>query len=326
MRGSSLLPFVLCLATLSARASDDASLALARQAFDRGEYSRAVDLLKQVAQKEPANGDAQVLLTRSYLELGQYDAAVSSGERAVAIQSKSSEYHHWLGVAYGGKADHASMLSAYPLARKTQREFETALQLDERNFPAAFALVEYDCTAPGIVGGGEDKAAPVIAKVAALDAAAGHYAAGVCRRSKKDFTAADAEFQKALDGKLKIADAVFDIGDYAASKRQADRLLAVASLGETVAPNDPRAKFYRAVGWILRKESATDAEKLLRDYARTAPPRSEYPPAAAAHYWLGALYEWQGKPDVARGEYQESLKLNPKYGAAQDALKKLGSR
>jgi len=80
----------------------------------------------------------------------------------VAINPQSSVYHQWLGEAYGQKAAHASMLSAYPLARKTQKEFETAVQLDEHNFDAAQDLVEYDCTAPSIVGGGEDKAQPLI--------------------------------------------------------------------------------------------------------------------------------------------------------------------
>jgi len=43
---------------------------------------------------------------------------VSSAEKAVAINPKDSNYHRWLGEAYGAKADHASMVSAYSLARK----------------------------------------------------------------------------------------------------------------------------------------------------------------------------------------------------------------
>ncbi len=296
----------------------------AKQAFEKGEYAKAIELLKAAESKDPQNGDVQLLLTRSYLELDQYDAAVSSGEKAVAINPKSSEYHQWLGEAYGAKADHVSMFSAYPLARKTQKEFETAMQLDEKNFDAAQDLVEYDCTAPGVVGGGEDKAQPIIQKLMALDPAQGHYAAGNCRAAKKDYATADAEFAKALESKPKSAGLIYNIGDYFSQRGQADKLIMVADLGEATAPADPRAKFYRAQALILKSENLPDAEKLLREYLRVAPVRSNYPKPWQAHYWLGQLFEKQKNVTSARSEYEAALKLNAKYKAAQEALKKLG--
>jgi len=301
-----------------------APLDAAKQAFEKGDYAKAVELLKAAESKEPQNGDLQLLLTRSYLELDQYDAAVSSGEKAVAINPKNSEYHQWLGEAYGGKADHVSVFSAYPLARKTQKEFDTAVQLDEKNFDAAQDLVEYDCTAPGVVGGGEDKAQPIIQKLMKLDPAQGHYAAGNCRAAKKDYAAADAEFAKALESKPKSAGLIYNMGDYFSQRSQADKLITVADLGEAAAPADPRAKFYRAQAFILKGENLPDAEKLLREYLRVAPVRSNYPKPWQAHYWLGQLFEKQKNVTAARSEYQAALKLNGKYKPAQEALKNLG--
>jgi tetratricopeptide (TPR) repeat protein len=298
-------------------------LDIAKQAFEKGEYAKSIELLKAAESKDPQNGDVQLLLTRCYLELDQYDAAVSSGEKAVAINPKSSEYHQWLGEAYGAKADHVSMFSAYPLARKTQKEFETAMQLDEKNFDAAQDLVEYDCTAPGVVGGGEDKAQPIIQKLMALDPAQGHYAAGNCRAAKKDYATADAEFAKALESKPKSPGLIYNIGDYFSQRGQADKLIMVADLGEAAAPADPRAKFYRAQALILKSENLPDAEKLLREYLRVAPVRSNYPKPWQVHYWLGQLFEKQKNVTSARSEYEAALKLNAKYKAAQEALKKL---
>src|SRR6266699_720160 len=119
------------------------------------------------------------------------------------------------GRAYGEKADHASWFSAISLAKKTRKEFETAVQLDARNFSARQALIEFDCSAPGLVGGGEDKAVRQIEQLAEMDAAEGHYAAGNCRRQKKEFAAADEEFTKALESNPKSAELIYDIGDYA---------------------------------------------------------------------------------------------------------------
>ena len=144
--------------------SEETSLDKAKAAFEKGEYTQAIEILKNAASGETNNGDLFVLLARSYLELNQYDAAVNSAEKAVLLSPKNSEYHRWLGEAYGAKADHASMLSAYSLARKTQKEFAAAVDLDAHNFDAQQDLIEYDCTAPGMVGGGEEKTLARITK------------------------------------------------------------------------------------------------------------------------------------------------------------------
>ena len=306
-----------------AATAQDTPLETAKQAYEKSDYTKAIEILKPAAEKEPGNGEIHLLLTKSYLEMKQWDAAVKSGEKAVASNPKSSVYHQWLGDAYGQKAAHASMLSAYPLARKTQKEFETAVHLDERNFDATQALIEYDCTAPSIVGGGDDKAQALIQKLMGMDAAEGHYGAGICKAQKKDYTAADAEFSKALENKPKSVGRVYDIGDYFQQRGQGDRLLAVADVGEALAPNDPRGTFYRAVGWILEGEKLAEAVKLLNEYSSAAPVRSGFPKPWLVHYWMGRLYEAQKNGAGAKGEYQTALKLEPKNKRVQDALKRL---
>jgi tetratricopeptide (TPR) repeat protein len=251
---------------------------------------------------------------------------VSSAEKAVAIDPKNSTYHQWLGEADGGKADHVGALSAYSWARKTQKEFATAVELNDHNFDAAQDLIEYDCTAPSIVGGGVDKAQPLIQKLMSLDQAEGHFAAGVCKAVKKDYASADTEYSKALESKPKTADRIFDIGDYFAQRGQGDKVVQVAAAGEALAPKDPRVTYYRAVGWVLKSEKYPDAEKLLRGYLAAGPYRSTYPNPWDVHYWLGRLQAAQKNTAGAKSEYQEALKLNPKYKKAQEALKQLGGQ
>jgi len=279
--------------------------------------------LQEAASKNPQNAEIHLLLAKTYNEINQHDAAIASAERAVALDPQSSVYHEWLGRSYGAKAEHAGIFSGLSLAKKTRKEFEMAVRLDERNFSARQALIEYDCSAPGIAGGGEDKALPQITKLAELDAAEGHYAAGNCRRQKKDFATADAEFTKALENHPKSANLIYDIGDYAMKHSQPDRLLAVASEGEKVAPADPRGNFYRAVAFVLTKKSGGEAESLLREYLNRAPTRSGYPRRWEAHEWLGRLYENQGNRKAAVDEYEAALKLDPKSKSANEALKRL---
>jgi len=304
----------------------EAPLDAAKSAFDKGEYTKAISILQAAAVKEPGNGDIQLWMVKSYLETEQIDAAVSSAEKAVAINPKSSTYHDWLGQAYGEKASRASMFRAYPLARKTQNEFETAVQLDERNFDAMQNLIEYDCTAPSVVGGGEDKARPLIQKLMGMDAAQGYYAQGNCLIQKKDFVGADAQFAKALENKPKTADQIYGMAAYFANRGQGDKVLEAAAAGEDVSATDPRVMFFRAVGWIVKGEKPSEAEKNLQEYLRLAPGRSDYPRPWSAHYWLGKLYESQKNIAGARSEYQAALKLNGKYKKAQEALKRLGNQ
>jgi tetratricopeptide (TPR) repeat protein len=310
----------------AANVKQDADLEAGRRAYEASDYGKAIQALQAAAAKDPQNGDVHLLLAKSYLEIEQRDAAVKSAERAVAIDPQNSKYHEWLGRAYGEKADHAGWFSAVSLAKKTGKEFEAAVQLDERNFSARQVLIEFDCSAPGIVGGGEEKALPHIQRLAELDAAEGHYARGNCRRQKKDFAAAGQEFTKALENDPKSADLIYDIGDYAVRRSEPDRLLAVVSAGERVAPGDPRRHFYRGVALVLKRENPAEAERLLQEYAQKAPMRMGYPRPAAAHAWLGQLLESENAPEDAVREYETALKLDSKNKMAQEALKRLKKR
>jgi tetratricopeptide (TPR) repeat protein len=316
------LPQLSILLAHSTVKQDDA-LESGRQAYESSDYPRAAQLLQDAASRNPQNAEIQLLLAKTYAEMQQHDAAIASAEKAVALDPQNSVYHEWLGRVYGNKAEHAGMFSGLSLAKKTRKEFETAVRLDERNFSARQALIEFDCSAPGIAGGGEDKAQPQIASLAQLDASEGHYAAGNCRRQKKDFATADAEFTKALESNPKSPNLIYDIGDYAVKHSQPDRLISVADSGEKVAPADPRAKFYRAVAFVLTKTRATEAERLLRDYLQHAPTRTNYPHPSHAHEWLARLYESQGRKQSAIDEYEAALQADPKNRSARESIKRL---
>jgi len=73
------------------------------------------------------------------------------------------------------------------------------VKLDAKNFSARQALIEFYCRRSGICRRGRGKGAAQIQQLAEMDVAEGHYAAGNCRRQKKDYATADKEFTKALE-------------------------------------------------------------------------------------------------------------------------------
>lgn len=328
-RGNKLAFAALLLASAAlavAEVKQDGGLPEARRAYEASDYTKAIQILQEAAAKEPNNGEIHLLLAKSYLESQERDAAIHSAEKAVALDPQNSIYHEWLGRAYGEKADHSGWFAAIGLAKKAGKEFQAAVELDGKNYSARQALIEFDCSAPGIVGGGEDKAQPHIKKLMDLDTAEGHYAVGNCRRQKKDFVVADEEFTKALESEPKSAELIYDIGDYAVKRGQPERLMAVAEVGGHVAPHDVRGKFYRGVGLILKQEKPEEAERLLQEYMTRAPKRNGYPSLAAAHAWLGRLYENKNDLAGAKKEFENALQLDPKNKVAQEGQKRIKKR
>src|ERR1700751_2043758 len=250
----------------------------AKRSFAAGNYSKAIEILNREAAASPHDAEVQHFLARCYFENEEFDHGIAPAEAAVSLEPKNSGYHELLGRIYGEKADRSGWLSALSLAKKARKEFETAVHLDEHNFSAMQALVEFDCSAPGIAGGGEDKAKPEIAKLSALDAAEGRYAAGNCRRQKKDFSAADIEFRKSLALHPHSPDLIYDIADHYMKRGQPDAMRIALVEGERVAPaGDPRGDFYRAVIHTLEKKDPAGSTKLLREYLANVPKRTEYP-------------------------------------------------
>jgi tetratricopeptide (TPR) repeat protein len=304
-----------------------AALAASKRAYDASDYEKSVETLRPIAAGEPDNAEVQFWLLRNYYELHQWDQAISAGERAVAIAPNSSAYHMWLGRSFGSKAEHVgNPFSAFSLAKKSRKEFETAMTLDPRNFTAIQDLIEFYCAAPGIVGGGEDKALRVINDLMNVDEGEARFGRANCFRQKKNFDQADAEFDRAIAAGLKRTETIYEIGDYAAKHNQPERMLKVAKVGEAVNRADPRAEFYRGAALVLKSERVGEAERLLKSYLKKAPVRTAYPSHAWAHAFLGRLHEQQGKCDAATAEYREALRTDAKNKEAREALKRLAKQ
>ena len=77
----------------------------------------------------------------------------------------------WLGRVLGRQASHASFLSAFGIAKHSLSEMQTAVKLNPQNGPAMSDLGDYYAQAPGIAGGGTDKAQAIAAQLDKVDSA-----------------------------------------------------------------------------------------------------------------------------------------------------------
>src|SRR4030095_10220016 len=98
------------------------------------------------------------------------DKAGRAFERAVPLDPNSSLYHMWLGHAYTRQLSTAGFLRKPFIARRCGEAYNMAVKLDPSSVDAGEARLEFFLNAPGIVGGGIDKARAEAARIAALDA------------------------------------------------------------------------------------------------------------------------------------------------------------
>ena len=105
---------------------------------------------------------------KEFYEKEDYEAAVHSFAQAVKKQANNSVFHHWLGKGYGRLADDSGWFKAMELSEKTLKELERAVEIDGNNIDALVDLMDYYRQAPGFLGGSNDKANAIQAKLESL--------------------------------------------------------------------------------------------------------------------------------------------------------------
>lgn len=294
--------------------------------YSRGLYRQAAEALDAAVEQNPQNAALHFWHGRCFYELRDYNRAVVSFERAVMFEPDRSEYHDWLGKAYGRKAQETNRFgpfSAFSLARKTHREFEAAVRLDPANLEAQRDLIRYLLNAPGIVGGGEEAAQNQIRALEAVEMIEGELAQAELFVTHKRFAQADEEYQQVLNENPDRIGVYLEIADYYRDREDAGRMYDVVELGARLAPMDRRLDYYRGVALVLGNKDLPAAENHLRKYLDLVPNSANVPSHSSAHEWLAKLYEDEGQWDKAAQEYQAALALDPKSKVASDGLKKL---
>jgi tetratricopeptide (TPR) repeat protein len=302
------------------QSSAGADLAGVEQQFDSGNYAAAITTLRALASQNPSSARAHYWLGRCFYEIKNYDNSIAEFSKAIQLDANSSLYHQWLGRAYGSKADRDK---SFLTARKVKKEFEDAVKLDPSNISARRDLEDYLLEAPWIVGGSKQEALEQVTAIEKLDPVEGHLARGDYDLHLGNSAGAATEYAAALDPRpQKIAD-YFEIADYYGKVGNGEQVDRVTAAAEKLNPKDPRLAYYHGEARVLMGTDLIVAEQDLKAYLATSPDRSDWPSHSAARYWLGRLYELQGKKIEAAEQYRASLQLDPGRKDARRRLQEL---
>jgi cytochrome c-type biogenesis protein CcmH/NrfG len=288
-----------------------------------GRVDDAIVSLQNRITAAPRDAESQNLLCRAYLALTNWDASIAACQRAVALEPGNSQYHLWLGRAYGEKADHSSFFVATGLAKKVRSEFEAAVRIDPSNVEARADLAEFYVEAPGIIGGGMDKAATQAQELASLDPAQAHLVRAQMAEKDNDQPAAEREFRAAIQASSGKPGTWMDLAQFYRRTNRFDEMQAAVQRA-TSAQESQHVVLTAAEVLIRTQRDLPAAAALLRRYL--ASDTVEDAPAFKAHYLLGSLLEQQGDTRGAAQEYRNALSLARDFSLAQDALKRLDRR
>lgn len=285
-----------------------------------GRVDEVIPILKQQIAGHPTNAESYNLLCRAYLMLEEWDRGIEVCERARDLDPQKGAYHLWLGRIYGEKADRAGFLSAAGLAKKVRASFERAVELDPRSLEARADLAEFYLEAPGIVGGGRDKARAQADEIQPLNPARADWVRAKIAEKEKDSTAAEREYRAAITASHSGARAWFDLGYFLYHANRFDEMSQAMQTVET-SPVDHPESLRDAASVLLRAgRDYPLAIRLLRRYLASP---VEEAPAFKVHDMLGQLLEKQGDRKAAAEEYRSALALAHTYARAQEDLRRV---
>ncbi len=317
MRRSLFIAVVLAtmlMLGVSARADDP--LAKASAALQAGNADDAQRLLSSL----PASAEVHNLKCRVQFSLEHFDAAVTECEQAVSANSENSDYHMWLGRALGEKASRASFMSAFSLAKRVCAEFETAARLDARNAAALADLGEFYASAPGVVGGGIDKAARVATQLDGIDSVRAHELRGRIAETQKDYASAEREFKQALSASQHPAFQWMTLASFYRRRTEWAELDAAIDSGVKATQRDRHAAVALFNGAsVLNKanRNLSLSAKMLEDYLVSSS-LTEDAPAFVAYTRLARIRNQLGDIAGARDARAKALSLAHDYKPAQD--------
>ena len=251
-----------------------------------------------------------------------FEAAVASFEKAIAINPKKAEYHYYLGGAYGRQAQSAGMFGGIGLAKKAKASLERAVELDPDYTDARFGLIDFYLAAPGIVGGSEEKALAQASEIKKRDALDGHRAWARVYSHQKKTDLARKEMVDAVREQPNSAKAHYFLGRFLFTEKNFSGALHEYEMAVKLDP-EYMPSYYR-IGEHAADSAGNFArgEETLKKYLAYTPKENE-PSHANAWLNLGYIQEQQGRKAEAKQSYLNAQKLAPKSKTIAEFLKRV---
>ncbi len=269
----------LCLASaaLAAPATQTDVYARARALFSTTDYDGTLAVYEKTA---PAAARDHALVGRAWFLKAEYKKATEALEKAAQLEPENSQWHLWLGRAYGRRAESSSVFLAPRYATKSREHFERAIQLAPANKEALNDLFEYYLQAPGFLGGGEQKARALLDQIGAADPAERYFAEARLAETRKELSTAEAKLRRAAEAAPRQVGRVIDLARMLARQGKHSEAEKAFERAAKIDPKSPQLLFARAQTYVESRRNIDQARILLEQYLKSDltpddPPRAE---------------------------------------------------
>lgn len=312
MRGLSLLFSVFFVFSGCLWATSSTDIEPIVQNLNQGRANEALRQLDSVLSRNPQDARALNLRCRVYYEEEMWDQAISSCEAAVQAEPGNSDFHLWLGRAYGQKAATSSMMKAYRLAHKVAAQFQQAVQLNPHNVQALEDLGQFDVSAPAVAGGGLARAQTVVQQLQGVDAAAAFTLQARIAEARHDYTAAENDYTAAIGKSAHPAAGWMELASFYQRRGRYDDMIAAARKGVTLDAASGPALVDGAEALAKARRDPQTAIQWLREYLHSDK-LSEDAPAFVVRAKLAQLLAGEGDDAGAQRELTNARALASGY-------------
>lgn len=317
--------FILLLAALAFGAIvtlAQVNLDAAAKQFEAKQYAQARIAFELAFNTDPKNAFAAFYLGRIAFQQNNADDAVKWFETAVKLQDGNSNYHHWLGQAYGKKALAGSMLNRTSLAGKVKDELLKAVSLDPNNLDARADLARFYSDVPAFLGGSQDKAFEQVELIKKSDATKGWLLAGDLLANQKKNAEAERAYLEAEKLQSNDFDATMKLGRFYQQVKEFDRAFAAFERVVKAKPGNVAALYQigRTAGM-----SGKNLDRGLEAFASfdSNDFKDDRDAIIGLHWWRGRTYEAKGDWQKALADYEFLERISPGHPDTRAALERV---
>lgn len=244
----------------------------AAMAFGAKHYASQVLRLEEALKADKENTELLIALARAHWELGENKKAQKYMEKAIDQKPQDARDYYLLGRIYSSRVNEVSIFKKLSYAGKIRDSFQRTIELNPGHVKAHLALLLFYLNAPGIAGGGRDKAEEIIVRLRRINDTAAW-------RGELLLALADGELEQAYDYLDKILNQI---------------------------PNDVDSLFTRSILFINEEKYESAIQDLRHLVTLDVPDEYQRHRQLTAWYQLGKLASESGEWLAEGRQYLEA--------------------
>jgi len=305
----------LLYATAAVAQTTDSIVRQARDLFETGSSPAAVTMLRPLADSSPA---AATLLGRIAWQAGNYKEAARWLDVAIARDPQRVDAYVWRALTYVQEIETVSFIRKGSVAGRARSMLDKAVSIDPTNFAAREARTEYYMNAPGIAGGGMDKARAEAATAKRASPYRGALLVGRVEERAGNVAAAEAEYVALMASYPDSGGGREALTSLYQNRARWDDAFRIIDDRLRTHPADYGMLYQLGRAAALSGQRLEAGEAALRQYLTRDRAKKAFD--GAVHFRLGAILERRSDVAGARSEYEQAVALDPRNNAAKRAL------